>query len=111
MSRFSIILPVRNGGDYVHDCVGSILSQTVTDFNLHVLDNNSTDGTTEWLHSLTDNRISIHPAPKPLTIEENWHRALEIPKNKFVSALNLIHRFAFPDCFAKRVNVPKMCLV
>lgn len=87
MSRYSIILPVRNGGHYVHECVQSILSQTLTDFNLHVLDNCSTDGTTEWLQSLTDSRIVIHPAAKPLTIEENWHRALEIPRNEFITLI------------------------
>lgn len=87
MSRYSIILPVRNGGHYVHDCVHSILAQTLTDFNLHILDNSSTDGTTEWLHSLSDHRIHIHPAPKPLTIEENWHRAVQIPKNEFITLI------------------------
>ena len=52
MKKFSIILPVRNGGEYVKDCVRSILSQTVDEFDLIVLDNCSTDGTVEWINSL-----------------------------------------------------------
>ena len=41
MKKFSIILPVKNGGEYVKECVRSILSQTLNDFNLLVLDNDN----------------------------------------------------------------------
>jgi len=87
MSKFGIILPVRNGGTYVHECVKSILAQTLPDFQLQVLDNCSTDGTREWLESLHDDRIRIYPAEKPLTIEENWSRIVEIPKNEFITLI------------------------
>ena len=70
--KYSIILPVRNGGEYVKACVNTILSQTLQDFNLLVLDNCSTDGTSEWLTSLQNEKIILFPADKPLTIEENW---------------------------------------
>jgi glycosyltransferase involved in cell wall biosynthesis len=94
MQKFSIILPVRNGGLYVKDCVQSILSQSVTDFDLQVLDNSSTDGTLEWLQSLGDPRIRIYPSPGPLSIEENWGRILSIPKNEFMTMIghdDLLH--------------------
>jgi glycosyltransferase involved in cell wall biosynthesis len=87
MAKFSIILPVRNGGDYVKECIHSILSQTCQDFNLHVLDNQSTDSTLEWIQSLDDNRIKIHRSEKPLTIEENWARVKAIEKNEFMTML------------------------
>jgi len=45
--RFSIILPVRNGGEYVKQCINSILSQTVSDFDFLILDNCSIDDSTE----------------------------------------------------------------
>ncbi|HEY2722540.1 MAG TPA: glycosyltransferase [Chitinophagaceae bacterium] len=85
MARFSIILPVRNGGEYVKECVDSILSQTYNDFNLHVLDNCSTDGTSEWIQSLTDERIKLYPAKTSLSIEENWRRVLSIQRNEFMT--------------------------
>jgi len=85
VAKFSIVLPVRNGGEYVKECVNSILSQTIADFNLEVLDNCSTDGTLQWLTSLNDNRIRIYPSEKPLAIEENWARIVKIPKNEFMS--------------------------
>ncbi|HWB25353.1 MAG TPA: glycosyltransferase [Chitinophagaceae bacterium] len=87
MVKFSIILPVRNGGNYIKECVNSILSQSHDDFNLLVLDNASTDGTLQWLASLDDSRIKFFPSEKPLTIEENWARILTIPKNEFITLI------------------------
>ena len=87
MSKFSIILPVRNGGQYIKECIASILSQTCKDFNLIVLENFSTDGTAEWLASLDDERIVVIPADIPLSMQENWHRATSIPKNEFMTLI------------------------
>ncbi len=80
MAKFSIILPVRNGGEYIKHCVESILLQTVP-----ILDNCSQDGTVTWLKSLKDERIRIHPSQLPLSIEENWQRIVTTPKNEFMT--------------------------
>ena len=87
MPRFSIILPVRNGGEYVKECVNSVLSQTLQDFNLVVLDNCSTDHTVAWLESLKDPRIIIHKADRSLSIEENWGRIKDVPRNEFMTMI------------------------
>lgn len=87
MAKFSIILPVRNGGDYVKECVQSILSQTWQYFNLHVLDNQSTDGTLDWIQSLNDKRIEIFTSDKALRIEDNWARVKTIAKNEFMTMI------------------------
>lgn len=96
MSRFSIILPVRNGGDYLKACVSSILNQTNRDFNLIVLDNHSTDGSLEWVSSLSDSRIIIHSSATSLTIEENWGRIKDVTKNEFMTMIghdDILDRF------------------
>lgn len=84
--KFSIILPVRNGGEYVKECINSILSQTFPDFNLHVLDNSS-DNTLEWVQSLNDERIITYPSERPLSIEENWARIKTIKINEFITLI------------------------
>src|SRR4029078_5164379 len=85
--KYSLILPVYNGGEYVKECVQSILSQSFSQFNLHVLDNYSTDGTLEWLSSLKDERIKIYPAERFLPMEENWQRILSIPRNEMMTII------------------------
>ncbi|QEC65952.1 glycosyltransferase [Panacibacter ginsenosidivorans] len=85
--KYSIILPVRNGGEYVKECVNSILTQELNNFNLHVLDNCSTDGTLQWIESLNDSRIFTYPSSKSLSIEDNWGRIKDIPKNEFITLI------------------------
>ena len=86
--RFSIVLPVRNGGEYLKFCVASILAQTLADdFELIVLENGSIDGSTEWLASLNDPRVRLYPADKPLSIEENWARVCQVPRAEFMTMI------------------------
>jgi len=85
--KYSIILPVRNGGEYVKECINSILSQTLDNFNLVVLDNYSTDGTREWISSLQNEKIKIIPSEKSLTIEENWGRIKDVTKNEYITLI------------------------
>lgn len=87
MKKYSIILPVRNGGEYIKECIHNILSQTLDNFNLIVLENFSTDGTPAWIDSLQDDRIIIIPAEKPLSMEENWGRAAFIERNEFMTMI------------------------
>lgn len=39
----SVILPVHNGANYLRESIDSVLRQSFTDFDLHVLDDGSTD--------------------------------------------------------------------
>lgn len=62
----SVIIPVRNRVKTIEDAVKSVLSQkTSFPFNLIVIDNHSTDGTSEILskYAKADNRL-IHLIPK-----------------------------------------------
>lgn len=87
MTCFSICLPVRNGMPYVKECVQHILDQSYGNFELHVLDNQSTDGTTEWLKTLTDSRIRPSFSEQSLTIAESWARIKHLPKKEFVTLI------------------------
>src|ERR1700712_5266715 len=84
---FSIVLPVRNGGEYLKECVNSILAQTVSAFNLIILDSGSTDGTIAWLKTLNNERIIIHLSEKALSITENWDRIKTIPRNEWMTII------------------------
>lgn len=66
-------------------CIASILSQRTKNFDLVILENASTDGTREWVQSLSDPRIILLSSEKLLPIHENWRRALPMPKNEFMT--------------------------
>jgi glycosyltransferase involved in cell wall biosynthesis len=86
-SRFMIIIPAYNGGEYFKECVRSVLAQTFANFELVVLDDCSTDGTIDWLRAQNDKRIHIYASPERLGIVGNWARAADIPKAPFMTIL------------------------
>ncbi len=74
----SVIIPVRNRAKTVADAVNSALQQkTPFDFNVIVVDNHSTDGTTEILDAIKDERlIHIIPERDDLGIGGCWNLAV-----------------------------------
>ncbi len=85
--KYSIILPVKNGGDYIKECVNSILSQSFDDFELIILIHDTTDDTLNWLQSLNEKKIIIHYEDGVNGIIGNWQRILSIPKSEFMTII------------------------
>ena len=61
MSEISIVLPVYNGGDFIAQAIESILQQTFNDFELILVNDCSTDNTSEIIsaYERQDKRIRI----------------------------------------------------
>jgi len=80
----SVIIPVRNRVKTIADAIKSVLSQqTEFDFNLIIIDNHSTDGTTELVKSIAagDKRlIHIIPERKDLGIGGCWNAGVMDPR-------------------------------
>jgi len=57
--KLTVIIPVYNGMPFLKETVQSILNQTYKDFHLLIVDDGSTDGSAEYLKTLTDSRIEI----------------------------------------------------
>ena len=76
----SVIIPVRNRVKTIEDAIKSVLSQkTSFSFNLIIVDNYSTDGTTEIIarYAAADSRlVHIIPVRKDLGIGGCWNEAV-----------------------------------
>jgi glycosyltransferase involved in cell wall biosynthesis len=59
----SIVLPTHNRMATLPRAVSSVLAQTMTDFELIVVDDASGDGSVQWLASLEDSRIRVIHCP------------------------------------------------
>jgi glycosyltransferase involved in cell wall biosynthesis len=78
--RASVVIPVRNRERTIQDAVNSALSQRAPfEFNIIVVDNHSTDRTTEILEGIAsrDNRlVHLKPERKDLGIGGCWNEAI-----------------------------------
>ena len=61
----SVIIPVRNRVRTIEDAIRSVLNQQTTfKYNLIIIDNHSTDGTTEAIRKYTSDKRVIHLIPE-----------------------------------------------
>lgn len=88
----SVIIPVRNRIRTIRDAIRSVLSQEAGfKFNLIVIDNHSTDGTTEAIDEFKDDKRLIHliPERKDLGIGGCWNLGVHHEKcGKFAVQLD-----------------------
>ncbi|HEV7877817.1 glycosyltransferase family 2 protein [Bradyrhizobium sp.] len=87
VTRFSVVLAVRNGWPYVEECVESVLAQSYPHFDLIVLDNQSTDNTVAWLSTKSDSRIRLYASAEPLSIVESWGRVKDVEKHEYMTLI------------------------
>ena len=66
MPLFSVIIPLYNKAPYVGKTVESVLGQTLDNYELIIIDNGSTDGSSEIVAGFTDPRI------RTIRLDENF---------------------------------------
>ncbi len=86
--KVSVSVPMYNGADHIGECIESVLRQTLTDFELVLVDDASTDGTVEIARSFEDDRIRIIENPNQLGAEGNWNAALHHSRGEYVKVLS-----------------------
>ena len=88
----SVIIPVRNRVRTIRDAIKSVLAQkTNFNFNLIVIDNHSTDGTTEAIGEFASDSRLVHiiPERKDLGIGGCWNTGVHHPScGKFAVQLD-----------------------
>ncbi|MDY6936859.1 MAG: glycosyltransferase [Cyanobacteriota bacterium] len=60
MTKISVILPIYNGEKTVRETIHSVLNQTLTNFELIVINDGSQDNTLDIIGKITDARIQVY---------------------------------------------------
>lgn len=115
MAKIDILLPVKNGIDFLAESLDSVRAQTVVDWRLLVLDHGSTDGSREMAEAYhaRDPRIEVHSFPQAQGLSGLLNCGLALADCEFVMrhdaddvclpdrmAVTLAAFEAQPDCVA-----------
>ncbi|MGY4626700.1 glycosyltransferase [Bradyrhizobium sp. USDA 4486] len=86
----SIYLPTHNRRMLLERAIASVLRQTYANFELIIVDDGSTDGTSGYLTELgkIEQRVTIVANPKPLGPSKCRNMAVRLAKGEFVSGLD-----------------------
>ena len=104
----SVVIPVRNRERTIRDAIRSVLEQETTfPFNLIVVDNGSTDGTTEAIDEFAEDERVIHIIPErtDLGIGGCWNTAVHHPLvGRFVVQLDSDDLYSSPQTLQRMVD-------
>jgi glycosyltransferase involved in cell wall biosynthesis len=83
--RFSVLLPTRNGGAFLENCLHSVLEQNHSDFELVVSDNANSDNTPNILRAFSgDSRLRVLRQEQPLPVHKNWTATIENSRGDYL---------------------------
>lgn len=87
--KVSIITLTYNHKAYIGQCIESVMSQTMTDWEMIIVDDGSSDGTDDIVRELKDHRIKFYPRPHRgiTSLASNYNLALSHATGQFVAIL------------------------
>jgi glycosyltransferase involved in cell wall biosynthesis len=84
----TVLMSVHNDRLYLPDAVNSVLRQTLDDFELLVIDDASTDGSGEFLRTLTDPRVRLVRNEQNLGLTKSLNRGLSLATGRYVARMD-----------------------
>jgi glycosyltransferase involved in cell wall biosynthesis len=103
----SLVTPVYNGGDYLRECVESVLAQTYANWRYVIVNNCSSDDTLEIArhYAARDPRITVSDNRQFLPIVENHNHALSLidPHSRYCKPL-MADDWLYPECLEQMVG-------
>lgn len=112
--KVSVCIPAYQAQEYLQRVLDSVLAQTYDDFEVVVVDNNSSDGTAEILAGIDDARLRIVRNAVTLPYVDNFNLAVGHARGEFVK-LVCADDILKPECLAAQATVleamPEVALV
>ena len=85
----SVLLPVRDGADYLESCIASLEAQTLTDFEVLAVDDGSSDGSLTLLCAWAerDSRVRVL-AQGPIGLVQSLERARSEARGRYLARMD-----------------------
>lgn len=106
--EISVIMPVYNAGDFLTESIESILYQTYTNFELLILNDNSSDNSLEIIkqYEQKDSRITIINKETNVGPANLRNEGINKAKGSFIALMDA-DDIALPNRFEKQINIFK----
>lgn len=98
----SVVIPSYNGGLFIAQAIRSALDQTLSDFEIIVVDDASTDDTLEVVGRLADERVRVLTTAVNVGAGANWNRAVRAARGRYLKLLCQDDVLA-PTCLERQV--------
>ena len=102
----SLVTPVYNGGEYLRECIESVLAQTYTNWRYVIVNNFSADDTLEIArhYASLDSRVSVSDNARFLPIVANHNHALTLidPQSLYCKPV-MADDWLYPECLERLV--------
>ncbi len=102
--KVSVVIPAYQGEQHLERLLDSLLSQDYDDYEVVVIDNNSSDGTAAILEAITDDRLRVVRNPMTLPVTDNWNFALANARGDYLKLI-CTDDVLTPDCLSKQAAV------
>ena len=88
--KISVIMSVYNGEEYLAEAIDSVLGQSFSDFELIVINDCSTDGTSEILckYASLDARVKVHTNEVNLRLPSSLNKAISLAEGKYIARMD-----------------------
>ncbi len=87
-ATISIVMPMYNAAPYLREAIHSILSQTIPDWELVIIDDCSSDNSAEIAAGFKDERIRLFSFPAKKGISEALNYGISLSKSEFVGRMD-----------------------
>lgn len=98
----SVIMPAYNAAPYIAEAIESVLNQHLTNLELVIIDDASTDETANLIAGYSDPRINIHRNYENKGIVFSRNRGIAMAKGKYIAILDS-DDIALPDRLERQV--------
>ena len=87
--KVSVIVPVYNTADYVVRCLESIVAQTLTDIEILVIDDGSTDNSPEILKSFADKESRVEIRSRENSgLADTYNLGIELARGEYLAFID-----------------------
>ncbi len=86
--KITVLMPIYNAEEYLHQAIESILNQQYKDFEFLIIDDGSTDGSVEKIRRYNDNRIKLIKNRTNQGVIHSLNRGLKLAKGEYVARMD-----------------------